>query len=287
VITLMRRSVIVAILTAAAVPLAGQEPAFEVASIRPSGELTMQSRGGLTITKQQARFALLSLNDYIGIAFEVKLHQIVGPDWLGRTRFDIAATIPANVPPEQLSAMLRTLLQDRFRLRTHREQREFAVYALEVLPNVTLEPAKEDTPPEGAFSVTSGPNNAGGATVELGQGATLVMGNNRLEARKVTMQTMADILGRFVDKPVIDLTRLAGRYNITFGLQPEDFGAMMIRSAIAAGVPMPPEAMQLLDRTSPAAVPDALRGAGLSLTNRRAPLEVLVIDSIENSPTEN
>jgi uncharacterized protein (TIGR03435 family) len=45
--------------------------------------------------------------------------------------------------------------------------------------------------------------------------------------------------------------------------------------------------MQLLENSSLAAVPDALRPLGLSLQGRRAPLEVLVIDSMERMPAEN
>jgi uncharacterized protein (TIGR03435 family) len=270
------------------ISLAGQAgPAFEVASIRPAAELTPQSRAGLTITQRQARFVFLSLNDYIGIAYGVRLHQIAGPDWLASTRFDIAATMPEHAPADSLPAMMRTLLEERFKLRSHREQREFPVYGLEVLPDAKLEPVKEDAPLEEAFTVTSGPNASGGATVDLGQGSSLVLGNNRFAAKKVTMQTLADTLARFVDKPVVDMTKLAGRYDVAFDLSTQDFQAMMIRSAVAAGISLPPQAMQLLDQASPAAVPDALRAMGLSLAPRRAPLEVLVIDAIEKLPTDN
>jgi uncharacterized protein (TIGR03435 family) len=58
-------------------------------------------------------------------------------------------------------------------------------------------------------------------------------------------------------------------------------------TAVAAGVQMPPQALRVLDTASIAAVPDALKSLGLKLTPRKAPLDVLVIDSIEKSPTEN
>jgi uncharacterized protein (TIGR03435 family) len=283
-----RHVLAVAISAAAAATLAGQEPPrFEVASIRPSGELTQQSRGGLTITQRQARFSLLSLKDYIGIAYGLRVYQIAGPDWLASTRFEIAATIPENQPPDQLPAMLRSLLKDRFKLRTHREDREFAVYALEVAAGGSkLVKLPEDEPTDTPFTVSSGPT-AGGVAVDLGQGSSLLLGNNRFDAKKVTMVTLADTLARFVDRPVVDRTDLEGRYDVVFEVPPDDFMAMMIRSAVAAGVPMPPQALQLLDTASIAAVPDALTPLGLSLQPRRAPLEVLVIDSMEKLPTEN
>jgi uncharacterized protein (TIGR03435 family) len=62
---------------------------------------------------------------------------------------------------------------------------------------------------------------------------------------------------------------------------------MMMRSAVAAGVALPPQALRLLENASLAAVPDALKTLGLRLESRRAPLEVVVIDGVERTPTEN
>jgi uncharacterized protein (TIGR03435 family) len=292
-----RHLLTLALVAATALPIAAQNappvapaapaaPRFEVASIRVSPEPGPGSRGGLTITRQQARFSLLSLNDYIGIAFSVKLHQISGPDWLASTRFEIAATIPETSKPDQLSPMMRTLLEERFKLRTHKESREFPVYSLEAAPGAKLVRLPDDKPTDGPFTVTGG-GNAGGAAVDLGNGSSLLLGNNRFEAKKVTMAALADILARFVDRPVVDGTGLQGSYDVAFELQPDDFVAMMIRSAVAAGASLPPQALQRLDTASPAAVPDALKAVGLLLTPKRAPLEVLVIDSMEKLPTEN
>lgn len=281
-------------LTAQSVP--GPQPAqltgapaaaFEVASIRPSAPLNAQTKGGLSLTQRQARFVFMSLKDYIGLAFNMRVHQIVGPDWLSGARFDIAATIPEGVPTESLPSMVKTLLEERFKLHTHREQREFPAYALEVLPNAKLVPIKEETDATGVLTVTSGANASGGTTVDLGQGSSLVLGDNRFDAKKVTMVSLADMLGRFVDKPVVDMTKLDGRYDIRFELQPQDFQAMMLRSAVYAGIQLPPQAMQLVDNASPAAVVDALRAVGLALNPRRLPFDVLVIDSIEKMPTDN
>jgi uncharacterized protein (TIGR03435 family) len=67
---------------AMAVTLAGQSrPQFEVASIRaaPDQPPARGVQAGVQITKEQARFSYLSMKDYIGIAFGVRIHQIVGP----------------------------------------------------------------------------------------------------------------------------------------------------------------------------------------------------------------
>lgn len=214
------------------------------------------------------------------------VEQIFGPDWLASTRFEVSATMPENALPDTLSAMMLALLEDRFKMKSHRESREFPVYALEVSDPAKLVKSTDEIQAEAAYTVSSG-SVPGGISVDLGQGASLLLGNNRFEAKRVPMVTLAATLERFVERQVVDMTKLEGRYNVTFELTPEDFQAAMMRSAVAAGITLPPQAMQLLDKASPAAVPDALKAIGFTLTARRAPIEVLVIDSMERLPTEN
>ena len=71
-------------------------PTFEVASIRPSTEQVAQVSAGMRIAGSQVRLVAMSLKEYIVVAYGVKPQQIVAPDWLGQTRFDLAATIPAG-----------------------------------------------------------------------------------------------------------------------------------------------------------------------------------------------
>jgi uncharacterized protein (TIGR03435 family) len=98
---------------------------------------------------------------------------------------------------------------------------------------------------------------------------------------------MADTLARFVDRPVIDLTELKGNYDFTLQFTPEDFGAMMMRAVVAAGITLPPEAMKLMDASNGDSLFIALETLGLKLEKRKAPIEVLVIDHIEKSPSGN
>jgi uncharacterized protein (TIGR03435 family) len=93
------------------------------------------------------------------------------------------------------------------------------------------------------------------------------------------------MLTRFLDRPVVDMTNLKGSYDLTLDLTPEDRMVMLIRSAVAAGVVLPPQALALLDTGSNASLNDALRKIGLTLVARRAPLEVLVIDEMQKIPT--
>jgi uncharacterized protein (TIGR03435 family) len=83
------------------------------------------------------------------------------------------------------------------------------------------------------------------------------------------------------------MTDLKGEYDLTLQLTEEDYHAMLIRSAIAAGYPLPPEAMRALEGVTDNSFFTALQAAGLKLESRKAPLEVLVIDSMLKAPTAN
>jgi uncharacterized protein (TIGR03435 family) len=266
--------------------LLAQAPAFEVASVRPSAEGLPTAGAGVHIRERQFRASFLSIRDYIGIAFKLRPQQILAPAWTASTRFDVVATIPDG-SGEHLPAMIQALLADRFQLRVHHERRDFDVYGLEIAkdgpPLVRL---PDEAPPEGAFNVTS--SSAGGEiSADLGNGASLTVANNRFDMKRITMPALADTLGRFMDRPVVDMTRLEGRYNVGFDVAADDYYPMLIRSAFNAGIQLPAEALRLLDAPSTGSVPDALKKVGLSLSPRRLPLDVLVVDTVQRTPTEN
>jgi uncharacterized protein (TIGR03435 family) len=62
---------------------------------------------------------------------------------------------------------------------------------------------------------------------------------------------------------------------------------MLIRSAVNAGMTLPPQAMAQLDQPSMGSVESGLKALGLVIEARRAPLDVLVVDSMDRIPTEN
>jgi len=108
-------------------------PEFGVATIRPSAQAPQEgATAGVRIDGAQVRCAFLTLKDYIGMAYQVKLYQVSGPDWLGSDRFDIAATLPPGSSMSQLPQMMQRLLEERFQVKIHREKKDFPVYALEV-----------------------------------------------------------------------------------------------------------------------------------------------------------
>ena len=278
-------------LVLSAVAFAQARPEFEVASIRPSAEQGNQVSVGLSFNGSQVRIAYMSLKDYVGMAFDVPPNQVSGPDWLGQLRYDVAAKMPDGAKSDQIGEMLQALLADRFALKVHRDKREFSVYALAVAKSglkLAESPVAPDAPASAPGSVTVAAAGRGaGVGIDWGGGSSFNLANNRLEVRKMQMDTLSDVLTRFVDRRVVDTTGLKGRYDLALDLAPEDYTGMMVRSAINAGVVLPPQALRALDSASADPLSAPLQKYGLTLESRRLPLDVIVVDSMSKAPTEN
>jgi uncharacterized protein (TIGR03435 family) len=285
----MTRCFVACLLMSVAV-MAQSRPEFEVTSVRPSSDQVTQVNVGMHITGSQVRISYLSLKDYISMAYRVRPNQITGPDWMAQQRFDIAATIPTGGSMAQVPEMLQALLADRFKMTIHRELKEFPVYVLTVGKNGAKikesAPAVVDTDKPPAINVSAG-GTGNGVAVDMGGGSSFALGNNKLEIRKMTMASFADVLTRFLDRPVIDMTELKGQYDVTLDMTPEDYTAMLVRSALSQGVSLPPQALRVLETASGNPVAAPLAQSGLALDARRAPLEVIVVDSSLRMPTEN
>jgi uncharacterized protein (TIGR03435 family) len=271
--------------------LFGQE--FEVASIKQSGQ-NAQNQTGAQINADGAmvRYSGLALKLYLGMAYRLKNYQIAAPDWMASTRWDITAKLPDGASSKQIPEMMQTLLRDRFQMKMHRETRDVPVYGLAIgkggikMKESSAEPATNGAEPA-AQSVNAAIGNQGMTTVTYGDGAYFTFGNNRFEGKKLPVTVIADALSRFADRPVIDLTGLAGKYDFSMEFSPEDFRAMMVRAAIASGATVAPEILKLIDASSGDTLFNAVEKLGLKLDGRKAPIEILVIDEAQKIPTEN
>ena len=103
----------------------------------------------------------------------------------------------------------------------------------------------------------------------------------------MTIGSLAEMLERFLDRPVEDASALPGRYDMTLNLPQEDYRALLVRSAINAGMSLPPQALRALDGGSADPLSAPMRKYGPGLVQRRAPLDVIVVDSMTRTPTEN
>ncbi len=182
-----------------------------------------------------------------------------GPGWLAKDTFDIDAKSPAgsaeyntiqlrNGSALQLQEELRNLLADRFHLKAHSEERQVPVYAFTVGDGgIRIKKAADD--PSSAKIIFKGLDLPGGAH------ATEVV------AVQSTIQELADLYAKFMDRPVFDSTGLSGRFDFTvqYDLPPDASGPF-------AGV------------TSPTLFAAFEKQAGLRLRHTRGPVKVLVID---------
>src|SRR5690242_14695581 len=183
-------------------------PEFEVASIKPSpAQMPNQAAIGVHIDGAQVRCAYLPLRDYLAMAYNVKVNQIVGPDWMTTERFDIAGKIPSGGNAQQIREMMQTLLEDRFRIKLRREQKEFPVYGLAVAKGGLKTQALPPDPDEAnrhTFDVTAS-GSAAGVSLNFGHGMSFALADGKFDVQKLRMEDFAEALTRFADRPVVDM----------------------------------------------------------------------------------
>lgn len=244
---------------------------------------------GLHLDGQQARIASFSMRDYIGMAFNVRPIQISGPDWLASSRFDVNATLPAGATTKDIGEMLQGLLAERFGLKYHREKKEFQVYVLERGKRpLGLKPAPVDEAAIDKSAVTvAGSGSSQGVSVDLGSGASYTFSNGKFEGKKLNMATMVDTLSMYMNLPVVNETNIDGYYDVAFELAPEDYRAMLVRAGAANGMQLPPQLIQMIQTATTPSLFEALDGLGLKMEVRKVPLDVIVVEQVAKTPTEN
>ena len=237
---------------ATALPLAAQQadPRFEVASVKASkaglpGPMWGGGPGRFVVDGVTA--ANLILN-----AYDLRPEEVIGsPAWLDIERFQINATYPPKSSTEQENAMLRSLLQDRFALKAHREQRELAKFHL-VLANAQgrLGQQLKKSPSKCERPLTINP-------------CKMRSGVGELMMEEATIDQFSHHLENFAGGRVEDRTGLTGVYDLTltYSRSSNDVERPSIFTAIQEQL-------------------------GLKLERTRGPVEVLVIDSIDR-PTPN
>jgi uncharacterized protein (TIGR03435 family) len=102
----------------------------------------------------------------------------------------------------------------------------------------------------------------------------------------VTAPQIAGVLERFSDRPVMNLTELKGTYDFEFNVSPEETQTLMIHAAVAAGVQLPPQALRLLE-SGGNPIENGAEQLGLKIESRKMPVEIIVIDQANKTPSEN
>jgi uncharacterized protein (TIGR03435 family) len=267
---------------------------FEVASVRQNrlddkpysnfplnpGPQFSPSGGHLVATN-------MLLLQYIVFAYKTTSFQIQSirsqlPDWARSDHFDIEARVEGEPTKDQMRWMMRSLLEDRFKLTVHHESHLVSIFSLVLAKQGSMGPDlvqhPEDDP---TCSKAPLPQSiSGGYPAACGAGASMpasVPGLTAIGGRKVTMEMFAVGLTNLynnVDRPVIDQTGLSGTFDYTLEWMPEPDG------------PMPPDGKSQPDVGGPTFAEALKKQLGLKLLPEKAPIDVIVLDRVEH-PSAN
>jgi uncharacterized protein (TIGR03435 family) len=237
-------------------PVAPSEgPRFEVVAIKPVPQPTpgrgRANRSPMRFTVDGAR-VLISGFPTISLltrAFHVQLRQVDAPDFARDEFFEIQATLPVGATPEQVPEMLQAMLAERFKLAYHRETRQYQMNVLTVgKSGMKLPRLPDDT------QMTS-------ASKRLADGATRT-------TRVGKLSSFFPVMNSFGGLQLMDETGLDGIY-----------------TWVQDQPPITPDMSQQdgLQESFKAMI----EAAGLKLETRKVPLETIVVDHLEKTPTEN
>jgi len=285
----MRRAIVGTILVGCAGCLAFSQsteapPKFEIADVHVSPKTvnpfvrTGPVRGG----RYEVKYA--TMVDLIRIAYAFDADKILGgPSWLEMDRFDVIAKAPADSTPETQKLMLQALIEDRFKLVVHKDTKPLPTHALTVGKKLQLKEADgseeagcrpqaaSGPAPEGGIRLMTANSNGVATTINLGPGMTI-----QYNCRNMTMAAFAaglrGMLGASVGpNPVLDETGLKGNWNFDLRWSLQLFGG-----------PMMPDTG---DRITLSEALD--KQLGLKLEERQIPTPVIIVDRVNQKPTEN
>jgi len=245
-------------------------PAFDVVSIKPntsSGDLIML--GGPELAHGRFVARNIPVRNLVQFAYNVQNFLISGgPGWIGSDHFDIEAKADGPLTVEQARVLVRTMLEDRFRLQVSRQSANKPVYALVVNKKgakLTLSadqtPAVLGPPAEGA------PRREG-----LPRGMSRV-GPGQFHSFARPISSLAQALAAQLQRPVLDRTELKGLYDIDLTWTPDQ---------------VPPDLPADIrpDPAGPSLFTALVEQLGLKLESTTGIVEVVVIEKVEK-PTAN
>jgi uncharacterized protein (TIGR03435 family) len=240
-------------------------PQFEVASVKHSidGEDSdfQVLPGGRMVAADR------TVSDLIFHAYRLRPYQIPDkPEWANSEHYDIEAKADGNPTYNEMMVMLQSLLQDRFNLKVHWGTTDQPVFLITAgKGGVQLKPS---TAPCVRFDQTASIQPVDEQTHLSDCRDSLFGGEQRRWiAENIGMSDVTFMLSCecLLGRKVIDMTGFTGRFDFTL-----EFAADPLKTDASA--------LSLLT-----AFQDQL---GLKVDSGRAPVEVLVVDSV-SKPSEN
>jgi uncharacterized protein (TIGR03435 family) len=263
-----------------------------------------------TIDAGRVNLECMSLKQLLLEAFAaVPSGRLLAPDWTDTTAFDISANLSKDATQDQLPGMFQSLLEDRFGLTFHRGLKEGAVNALVVAKDgLKVKPAAPDSAQPAWVSSAAalkadnyGSRGLRSVSLPDGNGvAVLVLQSSSMgfvrrsntggpggiihyEAPGITFEGLTALAkfaapGMDAAVGIVDMTGLKGRYRVNLDVSMADVVAALVSS---------PRDATSIQNAWLNMVQDGLKKLGLQLEPRKAPVEVIVVDHLEKTPTPN
>ena len=272
---------------------------FEVASIRPFDDKSdVVPIGGVRIAGRRVDMIDVPMSSsLISQAFQTSPFLIIGAP--NQSRWTIHALMPEGATQDQLPEMLKAMLEERFHLRVHRETRRINGYDLLTAPDgAKLKPPRqldrsvcspwiipEDATTANETCTIAGPDGRvrlRASTVGGGVVSTLEDGVSREEHLGIAMPELAKFL-------TTEFTM--GSLRTHGGLlqhvpQPDDYVPVTDRTGLGGQFALTVN----LDFAKPSSESDLtsqLQKVGLRLEKTKVAVDVIVVDHLDNLPTDN
>jgi uncharacterized protein (TIGR03435 family) len=277
---------------------------FEVASIK-SAEPQIPGRGMIGIsggpgTRDPSQITYRSVPTRLLIlnAFDIKGFQLNAPASIDDVRFDIQVKVPNGATKEDARVMLQNLLIDRFGMKVHHESKEMQAYALVAAKGgVKLKPSAEtpvnaDGAGPGGSAGPLGPpkmdKNGFPAFPPGGRGLMMMFMNGQMHGTgaQQSMGQICDFIANQLGRPVADQTGLTGKYDFNLEFAPENMPGLLPGAGPGPGrgdAAGPPPS----NDPAPTLIAALQEQLGLKLETKKLAVDLVVVDHIEKTPTEN
>jgi uncharacterized protein (TIGR03435 family) len=266
---MIQRAVWLACWTLLLQTVVAQNLEFEAASVKPSG-----TQYAISFLNDQLRGSV-PLRAIVQFAYDIRpqLHRGVlegGPAWMANETYEVIAKSSSRLSADSARAMLRALLADRFKLRVHTETREMPVFVLARKDGALGPGLRRSDKDCSAFSAAFARGEQAGVRPLRVNGCDIVGGGGPGGALSihgtVTLDALIPLMSRArdIDRPILNRTGLEGTFDVALEFTQPRVGAGGAPAAEGASIFT--------------AVQEQL---GLKLEPQRAPLDVVVIDSVE------
>jgi uncharacterized protein (TIGR03435 family) len=273
---------------------------FEVASVKPSPPMKPgEPRGRVGCFQgpgSRTRFicARASVSTMVVYAYDLKAYELRPPASTETSEFNIEAKLPSGTTTEQIPAMLKSLLSERFKLAFHREKAEVKGYTLLVARSgLKIKESTPDAPVSGAVGPAAGPvKDPDGFVYIPGLRNTLVVAgangllrwvgtNVAVDSDVRNAPSLTNLLCSLTGLPVLDATGLKGKYDFSLTFSSDSMAASGAPALLGGDGTLPPVDV---GPTVFTAVEEQL---GLKLEPGKIVVNLFVIDHAEKTPGEN